>query len=316
MESVAHVSYSAAVNDALQRLEGYGFEWGPGFAFHAPMAAEALAQLGYCDDVGGWVESNRRQRGYRERPEPRWRLDPADWREQLGEFGRVADWGRMFDEELASGDWREVLARWWPRLLPGSFGALGHGLIRTAHAVRGVAATDPPTTIQLAELAQGMAYWAARYYPPRVTLEPGPDPANPAGGKAPELALWELTADMAGRYADRPPQPAVPLVHTITVPAAIQLVLPQLPTELHDISYRYARLTATRIVEAFPAGGRPEPLVAEGVAPALAATVAGAVETGDEHAIKLAEACARGYAAEPDERFLRAGATLVRMIRG
>jgi hypothetical protein len=312
MGSTAQVSYSAAVNEALRRLEGYGFEWGPGFAFHAPMAAEALAQLGHCDEVGGWVESNRRQRGYRERPTPRWPIEPDDWREALGDFGRVADWARLFEQELSTHPWQEVLIGWWPRLLPGSWGALGHGLIRTAHAARSVATVDEPTEVQLGELAQGLGYWAARHAEPRVATPP----EQPAAGQPVEVALRELTASMAGRFADWAPQPAIPLVHTITVPAAIGLMLPLLPAELHQLSFRYAQLTAARIHEAFQAVRRPAPLVAEGSAPALERTVAAAVDSGDEHAIKLAEVCVREYAADSDERFLRAGATLTRIILG
>ena len=37
---------------------------GPGFAFHAPMAAEAMAALGYYDEVSGWIERNRAERRY------------------------------------------------------------------------------------------------------------------------------------------------------------------------------------------------------------------------------------------------------------
>lgn len=88
------MSYAEAVSEALQRLQGVGFEHGPSFANHAPMAAEALTRLGYADDAPAWVEQNLRTRRYHQVPEARSRLsamDEADWASALGPFDRVAD---------------------------------------------------------------------------------------------------------------------------------------------------------------------------------------------------------------------------------
>src|ERR1700735_604215 len=68
---MAATTYDDAVSAALERLGGVGYEWGPSFVNHAPMAAEALARLGYTDDVPGWVEHNIRMRHYYDPPEPR-----------------------------------------------------------------------------------------------------------------------------------------------------------------------------------------------------------------------------------------------------
>lgn len=53
------VGYLDALNDALERLKdlGYEMEAFPGsgvsaFSMHGPMAAEALASLGHCDELG------------------------------------------------------------------------------------------------------------------------------------------------------------------------------------------------------------------------------------------------------------------------
>ena len=59
------IDYTDAVNGALQRLHTTGFYIGDSFANHAPMAAEALAKLGYCDEVESWVAANLRHRGHR-----------------------------------------------------------------------------------------------------------------------------------------------------------------------------------------------------------------------------------------------------------
>src|SRR5437660_7418252 len=139
---MATLSYADAMCDALDRLRGIGYEHGTRFVNHAPMAAEAMAALGYADAVPSWVDNNLRVRRYHERPAPRWALsarDEADWTPALGDFGRVSDWSVMFERELAEQPWDVVLRSWWPRLLPGMSGMMTHGVIRTAHAVRSIA---------------------------------------------------------------------------------------------------------------------------------------------------------------------------------
>ena len=59
-----------------------------------------------------------------------------------------------------------------PRLAPGLMAAATHGWLRTAHAVRGLGRRQTPE--RLAELARGLAYWAARY-------QEVPGPSRPSG---------------------------------------------------------------------------------------------------------------------------------------
>src|ERR1700723_707820 len=133
------LSYADAMSDALDRLSGIGFEHGSGLINHAPMAAEALATLGYADDLVSWVQRNLSIRRYEPRPEPRWALsgdDEAEWRPALGDLSRAGDWAALFERELSGQPWNAVLCKWWPRLLPGMSAMLAHGGIRTAPAVR------------------------------------------------------------------------------------------------------------------------------------------------------------------------------------
>src|SRR5262249_7220853 len=171
--------------------------------------------------------------------------------------------------------WNEVLLQWWPRLLPGLFSRLTHGLIRTAHAVRGAASVAEPNPTQLTELARGLAYWAARYQPlpgtahlygsrtvadavarlPRRSADDLADPPRPAQrlraleslveyqaglddlvpGPADRL-LGDMTATFAGVYLAHPEVAPLPLIHGVTAPAAIRLVLPYLPEQLRSSS--------------------------------------------------------------------------------
>ncbi len=357
------VSYSDAVNDALERMDDLGYERGQGvdLANHGPMAAEALALLGQEDEVARWVGRYRKAMEHHEPPAARFALDAADessWRPALGTIGRAGDWERLFVRELAEAHWRDVLARWWPRLLPGLFAGLTHGLIRTAHAVRGLyAAGEKPTPLQLNELARGLAYWAARYTElpgtpalrgshglstavetlPRTvpdgpmgpdtvlrrlaTLDEVPVYGEALGWLAPEQAprlLSEMTLQFADVYLGHPEVYPVPLVHGVTAPAAVRIVLPHLPQALHEPTLARIWQVQTAFLLAFTVDRRGEGTTAwrSEVAdlPPVDELGARAAEHGDEHVIKFTEACLREYALRPDPRYPAAAFAAQRRI--
>jgi hypothetical protein len=158
-----------ALNDALERLEGYEYLDMPGpFACHGPMGAEVLSTLGHDDLVADWVEA------YKARHEPLdpfpnlERLDPRDeanWKGALGQIFRANDFATMFVGELDNEPWQDVLRRWLARLFVGSAGGLSHGIIRTAHAVRALPEDGVPSELALRELARALGLWAAVYTP-------------------------------------------------------------------------------------------------------------------------------------------------------
>ncbi len=344
-------------------MDDLGYERGQGvdLANHGPMAAEALALLGQEDEVARWVGRYRKAMEHHEPPAARFALDAADessWRPALGTIGRAGDWERLFVRELAEAHWRDVLARWWPRLLPGLFAGLTHGLIRTAHAVRGLyAAGEKPTPLQLNELARGLAYWAARYTElpgtpalrgshglstavetlPRTvpdgpmgpdtvlrrlaTLDEVPVYGEALGWLAPEQAprlLSEMTLQFADVYLGHPEVYPVPLVHGVTAPAAVRIVLPHLPQALHEPTLARIWQVQTAFLLAFTVDRRGEGTTAwrSEVAdlPPVDELGARAAEHGDEHVIKFTEACLREYALRPDPRYPAAAFAAQRRI--
>ncbi|MFE1335252.1 hypothetical protein [Streptomyces microflavus] len=312
------LTYTDAVAGALERLRGVGFEHGPRFVNHAPMAAEALAYMGYADDVPRWVDRNLRTHTYHEVPDARWAIDPADpddWRSALGDFSRVADWTALFERELALAPWPEVLARWWPRLLPGMSGVLTHGVIRTAHAVRAISRAGEENLAYRRELAQGLGYWAARYASHTHGIRPGDEyPGTGEGEEYPRTAdtdsaaaaLDGLVAEYAGIYASAPQRHPVPLIHSITGPAAVRLVVEHLPAAQRRPSYLVARDVSASMLDWFSTTPvTPNPVGLSGV-PDLGEVFATAVAIGDEHAIKLAEVAVRHQALAPDPRLAAA----------
>ncbi|MEV0375143.1 hypothetical protein AB0I10_36135 [Streptomyces sp. NPDC050636] len=356
------ISYRDALNDALERMDDLGYERGQGadLANHGPMGAEALALLGQEDEVARWVGRYRRAMEHHEPPAARFALDPADessWRPALGAFHRAGDWERLFVRELAEAHWREVLVRWWPRLIPGLFAGLTHGLIRTAHAVRGLSAADRPTRLQLTELARGLAYWAARYTGlpgrprlcgtydlpaavaalPRVPQDGGLGPGTArhrldtlaelpgyheslewlAPEQAPRL-LSEMTAQFADVYLGHPEVYPVPLIHGVTAPAAVRLVLPHLPHELYEPTLAQLWQVHAAFLLAFTVDRRDEGTTAWRSEvpdlPPMDELGARAAEHGDEHVIKFTEACLREYALRPDPRYPAAAFAAQRRI--
>jgi hypothetical protein len=109
----------------------------------------------------------------------------------------------------------------------------------------------------------------------------------------------------------------VPLIHTITAPAAMRLVLAELPAELHRMSLHTIDAVNRGLFAAF--GGRQSTMTRNEIQsdpePDLAALAANAVDIGDEHAIKLCEATIREHALRPDPRYFSAASTALELIR-
>jgi hypothetical protein len=329
----------ATIDEALELLEDSGPEFGNGLSNHGPMAAEALVTLGRSGAIVPWVE--RYKRRLQAKPTGRNRIDPSEWKEALGDFSRVADWGTFFERELTERPWRQVVGEWVPVLAPGLIAAAMHGIIRTAHAARSLEGDETPLRLQ--ELAQGLGYWAARFQElPSKPVEPGslsprqaltevrlvperkrqsgtlilhglrpleddrhfPDVANLVDTSGDVSAfLSELTATFAAVYlahADRIGQ-IITFIHTVTGQAAIRILLPYLPTGAAPMVLRYGWQADAALYSAL-ASDRTEPISDTSVD--NEDLIDRAVASGDEHAIKFAEACIREHAISPHPVYL------------
>jgi hypothetical protein len=147
------------LDGVFERFATTGPEFGPGLSNHGPMASEALLALGRPAAVEPWAEEYASR--LREHPESRNPIERANWREALGDITRVGDWIPLFAREISERPWPIVLETWTARLAPGIMAAATHGIIRTAHATRALDQGETPQ--RLHELAEGLAYWAARY---------------------------------------------------------------------------------------------------------------------------------------------------------
>ena len=324
-DSTSHSTRDADVLDeTYTRMHATGPEFEGWLSNHGPMAADALIRLGCGEDVEGWLDGYARRLD--EAPAPRWDIEEADWREVIGDPSRLGDWCALFDRQVREEPWRDVLARWWPRLLDGAVASAAHGLIRTGHAVR--ALLELPTPPRHAELAQALGYWAARHQPlpdhpsphgdadfataldavPVISSSGGirtrlsdlartpswPDTVArlrgaPQPGQVP-AALDDLVDEAVTRYQRWAHGNPIMLVHAATAPRAARLVLPALPERLWAPTYD-AAWAVTAAISASYRPSTPPPPAGSSERQTLTPqdVTARAIATGDEHAIKFIE---------------------------
>jgi hypothetical protein len=222
-----------------------------------------------------------------------------------------------------------------PRLAPGMIAAAFHGLLRTAHAYRALQARDNPArrhelarglaywaaryeelpgppalsgTLDLPEAyealpvlgddapgahliterVRGVAEIAPAFEAGVVALHPSIDPALAVE----RLAAVGATAYLRNAETGHP----VALVHAVTGPMALQLLLPALGQPERETAFAYLWQAAAAIFVAFADDRRavdPTELLSD--LPYPEEVEVAALESGDEHAIKLAEAALRAY---------------------
>jgi hypothetical protein len=330
------------LDESLNRLAATGPEFGGGLSNHGPMGAEALVRLGRADDVEPWLD--RYIRELEEPPRATDRITDETWREALGVPRRVGDWELYLRDQLADEPWQTVLARWWPLLTPGLAASATHGIIRTSHAARSLAAAQ--TSERVAELARGLAYWAATYFEvPGTASTSGHLDLDAAVRNLPVAARPDteglitggIRAQLAGEprfpaavAALRPPDDVaagllrlgttfarvfvvygrnrpIALLHAVTSTVAARSVLGLLPADVAGPTYGRLWQVAAALYTSFVAGATPEPVpLTDPLAPAE--LTERAVVTDDVHAIKLTEACLRLHAESPDAVLLHAAA--------
>jgi hypothetical protein len=272
------------VDEALERFHATDDEFHGGLTNHGPMAVDALARLGAVDAIVPWAQDYERH------------LRPYDGPPVVA----------------VDGDWREVVRSSVPSLLRGAVGAAGHGAIRCAHAVSMLEAAD--TAPRRMELARALAYWRASY----EEVAPGPPLAGVASAREAFGAVASLSPPPPGpglisdRVRSLGPVPVfeaatiddvvdaaagallasrrsstIALVHAVTTPVALGALAPYV-----EGVEREAWLVAAALIGAY--ADRLDPFDAELDDDAAGAeeAIGRAVESGDEHAIKLAAACA------------------------
>ena len=134
---------------------------------------------------------------------------------------------------------------------------------------------------------------------------------------APERAISALTRTFARVYRSnaRDLLTTIVFVHGVTSAAALRSLVPHLDAAATRELIRYGWQAGAALYASFGsappvAGESDEPI------PARAGLVAAAVAHGDDHAIKLTEACLREHAIAPDPVYLRAASHALAALPG
>jgi hypothetical protein len=110
-----------------------------------------------------------------------------------------------------------------------------------------------------------------------------------------------------GTPSDRGHAAPISLLHAVTAPTAARSVLHLLPAEVGRDTYDRLWQAGAALVSVYSSGATARPLPA-GPPPAAGDLADQAIATGDEHAIKLTEACLRLHAQREDPQLLHAAA--------
>jgi hypothetical protein len=292
---------------------------------HLPMALHALCELGASP-----LKLHEFATRYLSRFESM-ELPPAaepvtDWHALRGQDRAYPRLLATFRQALASSGRDAVLRDALPALLPGVAAAAFHGVIRTAHAIEAGHGD---------ELAQAMAYWAWRWQalgaPPAgdalafegwasALVEQSPAWTHDAPlislrmaaatSSAPYLALagrlsfdeslWpRLAAFAAHRYAETG---SFTVLHMVTGLRALRVVLPWVADFAALAPGLVHALTAAYLAAKVPAGLRlPVPPERGWIE-----VVARAIDSDDDHVVKIVHACRAFAALDGDDPYLQA----------
>lgn len=341
-------------DSALASIADAGPDLRNGLTNHAPMAIEALCALGQEEAVIPWLEHYRP--GMMPWPYAHKPVNPPAWHLALGHIEQVTDWRAFFVEELDAAPWREVLDRWVSRLAPAICASAAHGVIRVAHAVRALAEAETPTRLAELAAALGYWAACYQELPTDLSASQPPSRPSTAirnvaivpleqrkftgtivgslerldefapfasvigladlSGDASRV-VSELTETFAHVYLANAHDvlTTIVFVHGITSGASLRLLAPHLSEPVIRDASRYTWQAQCGIYAAF--GQRYTP-AQEPVAPQESheELITMAITNGDEHVIKLTEACLREYEINPSPVYLAAARHAMDVLKG
>jgi hypothetical protein len=344
---------SHPLDDALTVLAATAPEYGAlGLSNHGPMGAEVLGQLGHSEAIADWVMAYAARLDVAPPPAVK-PLSEADWPTALGVPESFPSWLALFETELADRPMAAVVGEWVPRLVPGTIGAAAHGLIRTAHGLRsfGEAATLPRRVEVATGLAYWASQYQELPGPPLLIGHQNVPEALADLPYLPEEAAQEpLISDVVRHMADIADEfeqaisslgpggdavalldalaiggahaylrnagdgSAIGLLHAVTAPLALELILPWLAVEDHDAALAYAWQAVASLHVAYDIE-RHRARTDHGDPPARDVLIAQALQSGDAHALKLTEAALRCHARTNDPALLFAAGDAAGRLR-
>ncbi len=340
-------------DEALEIVAQSGPVLRNGLSNHAPMAAEAMCALGRADAVMPWLERYREQlaplpHGNRKIGRDDWR-ESLGKRDRMGDW--IAFFQNEL-EELAWPDvlerWVPRLAAGFIAAANHGVIRTGHAVRALAeHDSRGrcmelaqglgswaasymtlperqggvrnsVLPSQAIANVRIVPLDQRERY-SGRLIQGVAQLksfEPFADAINMVSTEGDlDAFLSDLALAFARAYvaSEQGVFTTIALIHSVTGPAALHLMLPHLSRETGKIASLYAWQASAALYTAFARG--PGSARAENTYGASIADLAErAIATGDEHAIKFTEACTRESALNPHPEYIAAATHAVGLL--
>jgi hypothetical protein len=303
---------SSALRERLLAAGRYDAEYGASLSNHLPMALVALARLGASDERLAAFAARYAQRLHAAPAAEPWPAGDA-WHAHLGRPRAWPIYRSLCREWMAHEGPREVLQQMLPRLAAGIGAAAFHGPIRVAYALAANHAD---------ELADALAYWACRWFPLGAPSAAG-SVADPTpllaqldfAGELPDAGLISqrmasaaahprfapvadrLHVDLRGtlpRLAQRAAERYAvgadfTVLHLVTSAHAMQVLLPWFDEDAarREALGHYARAWLAAWATRPP---HDAPLAPLAVLP-WPEVVARAVESDDDHVVKLVDSC-------------------------
>jgi hypothetical protein len=340
-----------ALDAALAQLHAYGCELNNGLTNHAPMVAEALHHLGLDSAIQPWLNTELKR--CLPRPGHQQPVVLDDWQQALADPARYSDWADLFNTEIGNMGWTATLQQWVPRLTPGFASAATHGIIRVGHATRALRDSETEVRLlELAEaLASWACDYLALPAATGKPLQLNPSQAltgialvpedlrNPSGSITAALASLQATAEFADHFAmlnvdddidelaldvaatfarlfyqsARSVSGAIVFTHAITAVNAVRNIEPYLLADDGKDLLRHAFHTGCALHAVYSAN-RYAPPVHEPLPLDAAECIYDALQHGDEHVIKLTDACVTFTEATGDAFFLTAAERCRRLL--
>lgn len=312
---------TTALRPRLMQAARHDAEYGASLSNHLPMALTALVRLGASGERLDAFMAVYTRRLHEAPPRQPW---PAGepWRAWLGDPNAWPAYRTLFRDWIAHEGAPEVLEQALPTLMQGVGAAAFHGAIRTAYAIAANHAD---------ELADALAYWACRWFScgdaEALMSEPsqgdahavlggidlGPVPASLGliaqamawAAARPGFALavarwhvdgWSTLPRLAHLAAERYAAHAgFTTLHLVTSAHAMRVLLPWLATDARPSALRHYALAYAAAWATLP---RHEGALTPMALLPWPEIVARAIESDDDHRVKLVDSCRELEAAQ------------------
>ncbi|TGL65713.1 questin oxidase family protein [Leptospira sarikeiensis] len=336
---------------ALEEILDYSADLKNGLTSHATMVVEALYSLGRPEKIPVWLDSYRSE--FKTKAPAIKEIKEENWETALGNTNRNTDWVNFFQKELEEKDWKTILDLWVGRLSPGFCSDATHGIIRVGHAVRNLSRSVSELRLRelaegLGRWACTYQTLPTKEYSDIMKLRPGsaiskirvvPKGSRKYGGTivgalkdldedpffsevigivdlsgSVEVTISELTHVFAKVFLENAHDTlgAIVFTHGVTSIVSIRHLLPYVSDKTKRKLLEFGWQSSSSLYASF---GDPKKFeIIELNSKTKQELIDKAVENGDEHAIKLTEACLLENDISPDSIYYLAAEKAIKLL--